>query len=53
MRLFTNKKGKLSKIDGEPFKIERNIQELVEQNTNEIFDLEFISSIFLKISNWS
>ena len=46
MRLFTNKKGKLSKIDGEPFKLERNIQELVEQNTNEIFDLEFISSEF-------
>lgn len=46
MRLFSNNKGILSKVNGEPFKLERNIQELIEKNTNEIFNLEFISSEF-------
>ena len=46
MRLFKNNNGKLSKVNGDPFKLERNIQELVENNTKEIFDLDFISSEF-------
>jgi len=46
MRLFSNDKGVLTKVNVEPFKLERNIQELIEKNTNEIFNLEFISSEF-------
>ena len=44
MRLLSNDKGVLTKVNVEPFKLERNIQELIEKNTNEIFNLEFISS---------
>ena len=31
MRLFSNDKGVLTKVNVEPFKLERNIQELIEK----------------------
>jgi len=46
MKLFKNTKGKLSEVSFNPFKLERDIQSLVENNTVEIFDLDFISSEF-------
>ena len=46
MKLFSLNKDKLDPINGIPFKLERDIQNLIENNTSEIFDLEFVSSEF-------
>ncbi len=44
MHLFNNKDNKLTPIDRVSFKLERNIQELVEANIETIFDYQFVSS---------
>ena len=44
MQLFNNKDNKLTPIDKVSFKLERNIQDLVEANIEVIFDYQFVSS---------
>ena len=44
MHLFNNKDNKLTPIDRVSFKLERNIQELVEANVETIFDYQFVTS---------
>ena len=46
MKLFSFDKGKLKVIKGNPFKLERDIQNLIENNTKEVFNIEFVSSEF-------
>ena len=46
MQLFQNKNGKLHRIDKNSFKLERDIQNLVETNLNFLFDLEFVCTEF-------
>ena len=46
MDLYSNQKGSLKRIDPKPFKLEKDIQSLVEQNSREIFDLQFVSTEF-------
>jgi len=46
MKLFSNNKGKLNVISATPFKLERDIQNLIENNSKKVFDIEFISSEF-------
>ena len=46
MQLFHNKNGKLNRIDKNSFKLERDIQNLVETNLNFLFDLEFVCTEF-------
>ena len=42
-----NLKGKeLKEIKKEPFKLEKDIQQLIEANTEELFDLEFVATEF-------
>ena len=42
MELYSFKSNKLDGIDLKPFKLERDIQSLVESNTQSLFDLEFV-----------
>jgi len=51
MKLFSVEKGKLKVIKGDPFKLERDIQNLIEDNTKEVFNIDFVSSEF-KIGNF-
>ena len=44
MKLFNQKKGSVDEVKQVPFKLERDIQDLVEKNTNSIFNLLFIQS---------
>lgn len=44
MKLYSNIKGKISSIKVKPFKLEKDIQSLVEDNIEEFFDLEFVKS---------
>ena len=46
MKLFSLNKGKLEVIKVDPFKLERDIQNLIEDNTGEVFNIEFVSSEF-------
>lgn len=46
MKLFTNTANSLEKIAPEPFRMEKDIQNLVEENTELLFGLEFVSSEF-------
>ena len=46
MNLYSNQKGLLKRIDQKPFKLEKDIQALVEKNSKEIFDLQFVSTEF-------
>ena len=46
MELYSLKRNNLNPIDIEPFKKEREIQNLIENNTDGIFELEFVSSEF-------
>ena len=46
MELFSIKNKNLDPIELVPFEKEKEIQELVESNTESLFDLEFISSEF-------
>ncbi|HBQ61687.1 MAG TPA: hypothetical protein DD671_19275 [Balneolaceae bacterium] len=47
MKLFTSKDNSLEKISSEPFRLEKDIQDLVEANTKMLFGLEFVSSEFI------
>lgn len=44
MKLFNQKKGSVDEVKQVPFKLERDIQDLVEKNTDSIFNLLFIQS---------
>ena len=44
MKVFDNNKNSLKTLNIKPFNSEREIQSLVEKNTEEIFNLEFIKS---------
>lgn len=46
MDLYSIKGNKINVIEIEPFKKEREIQDLVEQNTESLFGIEFITSEF-------
>ena len=46
MNLFKIKDGKIETIELKPFKLERDIQHLIEGNTAELFQLEFVRSEF-------
>lgn len=46
MRLYEINKGKLSKIKEEPFKLERDLQKLVEDNLEMLLGLEIVKSEF-------
>jgi len=46
MQIYELKKGGLNQVDRDPFKLERDIQALVEENLDTLFGLEFVSSEF-------
>jgi predicted transport protein len=46
MKLFTTKGNKLVSVNSQQFKLEKEIQTLVETNLNELFGLEFVRSEF-------
>jgi len=46
MKLFTTKGNKLVSVNSQQFKLEKEIQTLVETNLNELFSLEFVRSEF-------
>ena len=46
MDLYKIKNNKLEQVDRESFKLEKDIQSLVEKNLDTLFDLEFISTEF-------
>ena len=46
MDLYNLKKNKLQEVKRVPFKLEKEIQKLVEENVENLFSLEFISSEF-------
>ncbi len=46
MDLYNLKSKKLSQIESKSFNIEKDIQSIVEENTQELFNLDFVSSEF-------
>jgi len=46
MDLYNLKKNKLSQIDSKPFNLEKDIQTIVEENTQELFNLQFVTTEF-------
>ena len=46
MDLYNIKGNNLKSVDVNQFKLEKEIQQLVENNTEELFGLEFVSSEF-------
>jgi len=46
MDLYNLKNKKLSQIDQKPFNLEKDIQSVVEQNTQELFNIDFVKSEF-------
>ena len=44
MQLFNNKNDKLNLVEEKPFKLEKDIQELVEKNSDSLLGLEFIGT---------
>ncbi len=46
MDLYNLKNKKLSQIDQKPFNLEKDIQSVVEQNTQELFNIDFVTSEF-------
>ena len=46
MDLYKLKNKKLSQIDQKPFNLEKDIQSVVEQNTQELFNIDFVTSEF-------
>lgn len=51
MKLFKIENKNITQIKNDPFKLERDIQDIVEKNVNTIFDVEFVKSEF-KIQNF-
>ena len=46
MDLYNLKNKKLNQIDQKPFNLEKDIQSVVEQNTQELFNIDFVTSEF-------
>ena len=46
MKLFQTSDGEMSEIEREPFKLEKEIQTLVEKNLEAIFGIQFVSTEF-------
>jgi len=46
MKLYSINKNKISSVKSKPFKLEKDIQSLIEENMSEFFDLEFVKSEF-------
>jgi len=46
MKLYSLSEGSLKRVATSAFKLEKEIQEIVEKNTRELFGLEFVSSEF-------
>ena len=46
MKLFKIKNENIEQIKNDPFKLERDIQDVVEKNVNTLFDVEFVKSEF-------
>ena len=46
MQLFSIQRKKLELIERNPFKLERDIQILIEQNIETLFELELVASEF-------
>jgi len=46
MDLYNLKNNKLIPVERKPFKLEKNIQNIIENNVDVLFDLEFVSSEF-------
>ena len=46
MELFKLNKEKLSTINNKPFKLEKDIQKVIEDNCDELFGLSFVKSEF-------
>ena len=46
MDLYNLKHKKLNLIDSKPFNLEKDIQKVVEENTQELFNIDFVSSEF-------
>lgn len=46
MKLFTLKDKKLKGVSTIPFKLEKEIQDIVENNLKELFELKFVKSEF-------
>lgn len=46
MKIYTNKKGKLVEVKPKPFKLEREIQKLFEDNLNSLMGLNLVRSEF-------
>ena len=46
MELYNIKKNTLTQIETTTFNLEKDIQKLIENNTQEIFNLDFVSSEF-------
>ncbi len=46
MELFNIQENKIETVELKPFKLERDIQSLIEANTHELFQLEFVRSEF-------
>ncbi|MBW8245172.1 hypothetical protein K1F50_20375 [Muricauda oceani] len=44
MKLYKSKSGELNRVKVNPFKLEKDIQNIVESNLTTLFDLEFIKS---------
>jgi predicted transport protein len=44
MKLFSIDNNKLTSVSTNPFQLERDIQKLIENNVQELFDLEFVKS---------
>ena len=44
MKLYNNNSGKVKRVKTIPFRLEKEIQDIVENNLNEFFDLDFITS---------
>lgn len=47
MKIYTNKKGKLVEVKPKPFKLEREIQKLFEDNLNSLMGLNLVRSEFM------
>ena len=46
MEVFNIKNGKVEIVEPTPFKLEREIQNVIEKNTQSFFGLEFVRSEF-------
>ncbi len=52
MKLFTLKDKKLKEVSTKPFKLEKEIKEIVEYNLKDLFELKFIKSELSVVLNF-